>query len=321
VTTYVNAIMAEMVGYTVEELVGKPATDFLFPEDLPDFLKHWGTRRQGQPSRYERRLRKKDGSEAWFLASTTPLPGANGMLMGSLGMFTDITERRRAEELRDQIERTIQHDLRTPASSSIYLARMLHDIIGMTEEDHNLIEHFEQAGRDMLDTLNTSLDLYKIETKQFEYQPENVDCLALLQGLITSTARQPQFATTPMTLLLNGQAPRQDARCSCLGNTNLLRMSLQNLLINALEASPQGAPVVVALDSGTGCTITIRNTGVVPPEIRERFFDKYVTQGKRGGTGIGTYTAKMLVMAQGGEVTMHTSDTRNETVLTLWLPC
>jgi signal transduction histidine kinase len=78
-------------------------------------------------------------------------------------------------------------------------------------------------------------------------------------------------------VLLSGQLPGPDSRCVCLGRPELLRTVLQNLLRNALEASPPGAAVVVDVSSDKDCRIEIRNKGVVPVEMRERFFDKYAT--------------------------------------------
>jgi nitrogen-specific signal transduction histidine kinase len=64
----------------------------------------------------------------------------------------------------------------------------------------------------------------------------------------------------------------------------------------------------------------IQNKGVVPTEIRERFFDKFVTHGKRGGTGLGTYSAKMLTEVQNGTISMSVSDKENTTTISLTLP-
>jgi len=60
---------------------------------------------------------------------------------------------------------------------------------------------------------------------------------------------------------------------------------------------------------------------VVPKDIRGSFFDKYVTKGKGKGTGLGTYSAKMMIEAQGGSIEMQTSDEKNETVATVRMPC
>ncbi len=101
-----------------------------------------------------------------------------------------------------------------------------------------------------------------------------------------------------------------------------MRTALHNLLINALEASmPSGAIAVGLTSSDHDCTINITNNGVVPIEIRDKFFDKYVTSGKFSGTGIGTYSARMMVRAMGGDITMSTSDVDNETVVTVRMPC
>ena len=86
-----------------------------------------------------------------------------------------------------------------------------------------------------------------------------------------------------------------------------------------MEATP-GEKVVVNLALDTVCRIEIRNTGVVPLEIRSGFFNKYVTSGKRSGTGLGTYSAKKMVVAQGGHIAMRTSDEENITVVTVQMP-
>ncbi len=89
---------------------------------------------------------------------------------------------------------------------------------------------------------------------------------------------------------------------------------------NALEASPEGDVVTIALDhDGDMAHIRIRNRGCVPEEIRERFFEKYVTSGKTQGTGLGTYSAKLIAETQGGQIAM-TSSEREGTVLTVRLP-
>ena len=90
---------------------------------------------------------------------------------------------------------------------------------------------------------------------------------------------------------------------------------------NACEAAPEGSRVDIGLQDGDPVAITIRNTGAVPVAIRTRFFDKYVTAGKDGGTGIGTYSAKLLTEAQGGSIQLAVQDAENRTELTVLLPC
>ena len=77
--------------------------------------------------------------------------------------------------------------------------------------------------------------------------------------------------------------------------------------------------IYAAGDDGSG-TVTITNDGAVPVEIRASFFDKYVTAGKKGGTGLGTYSARLLAEVQQGALDLRVDDQRNETTLTVTLP-
>ena len=104
VTTFVNARMAEMLGCSVEEMIGRPVTDFMFEEDMPDQARKRENRRQGMPEYYERRFRHRDGQTVWTHVSATPIFDAGRHFNGSFAMFTDITEHKRAEiRLNEQI--------------------------------------------------------------------------------------------------------------------------------------------------------------------------------------------------------------------------
>jgi PAS domain S-box-containing protein len=98
VTTYVNERMAEMLGYTVNEILGKTIQSFMSGEDLADQQQKIEERMRGQPGSYERRFRAKDGTILTFAVSATPVMGNDGLFQGSFAMVTDITARKRAEE-------------------------------------------------------------------------------------------------------------------------------------------------------------------------------------------------------------------------------
>ncbi len=93
-TIYVNRLMAEMLGYSPEEMLGRPVKEFLFPGDLADHQEKVDRRQR----KYEQRLRRKDGSELWTIVSVRALKSETGKFQGSFAMLTDITERKRAEE-------------------------------------------------------------------------------------------------------------------------------------------------------------------------------------------------------------------------------
>ena len=74
------------------------------------------------------------------------------------------------------------------------------------------------------------------------------------------------------------------------------------------------------LHNQTPLRISIQNSGAVPADIRTHFFEKFVTSGKQGGSGLGTYSAKLLSEAQGGTIALEVSDTANTTTVTVTLP-
>jgi PAS domain S-box-containing protein len=98
-TTYVNQIMADMLGYSPEEMLGQAVIAFMFPEDLEDHREKMRRRQQGLDDKYERRFRRKDGTDLWTIVSARALVDEQGIFQGSFAMFTDITARKRAEEL------------------------------------------------------------------------------------------------------------------------------------------------------------------------------------------------------------------------------
>ena len=97
-TTFVNQRMADMLGYPIGEILGKSVDHFFFDEDLPEHRKNMELRRQGGDQSYERRFRRKDGSTLWTIVSATALKDDSGNFAGSFAMFTDITDKKRAED-------------------------------------------------------------------------------------------------------------------------------------------------------------------------------------------------------------------------------
>jgi PAS domain S-box-containing protein len=96
-TTYVNRRMAEMLGYTVEEMLGRPVQDFFARERRQQLESGLQRRRVGICETRELCYLRKDGSEMWGLMSGSPLTNGNGGYGGALAMVSDITERKRAE--------------------------------------------------------------------------------------------------------------------------------------------------------------------------------------------------------------------------------
>lgn len=113
VITYVNQRMADLLGYSNGSLLGRPVYDFL-EDDSRSGARHTLGRRGLRPGESrDLRFRKRDGTQLWGLVSSSPILGKEGSLVGTVGMVTDITERKRAEEqLRRSADRlAMLHDM------------------------------------------------------------------------------------------------------------------------------------------------------------------------------------------------------------------
>jgi PAS domain S-box-containing protein len=97
-TTFVNKSMADMLGYQPDEILGRRVDAFMFPEDLRNHSEKMEARTLGQGAVYERRFLRKNGEILWTIVSACPLHDEQGNFAGSFAMFTDITERKQAEE-------------------------------------------------------------------------------------------------------------------------------------------------------------------------------------------------------------------------------
>jgi PAS domain S-box-containing protein len=96
VTAFVNAKMASLLGYTADEMVGRPLFSFMDAEEASLARANLAQRREGV-DQFEFKYRRKDGANLWALVNTNPLFDAQGRYTGALALITDITERKRAE--------------------------------------------------------------------------------------------------------------------------------------------------------------------------------------------------------------------------------
>jgi two-component system sensor kinase FixL len=128
-------------------------------------------------------------------------------------------------------------------------------------------------------------------------EPEHrlVDLGQLLRSIVDFAGHDPLFHDTPISLT-GGAVP-------IVGDEELLRTVLLNLLTNSAQAMSGGGMIRVAIESaGRTCRIAIADDGPgVPPEVRGRLFTPFFTT-KARGTGLGLATARRIIDAHGGSI-------------------
>jgi len=215
--------------------------------------------------------------------------------------------------LREDVERISRHDMKTPLNSILGGARLLADDRRLASDQRELVGVLQRAGLRLLEMVNLSLGLYKMETGSYPFRPQAVDLREVVSRVLVDLHSLAEASQVSLHWSGSGAAPTQ-----VRGEELLCYSIVANLVKNAIEAAGPGMQVSVSLTTGDPLTLTVHNPGEVPTEIAARFFEKYVSGRKSSGTGLGTYSALLMAKAQLGDLRMHTGAAG--TVLTLTLP-
>ncbi|HIJ78567.1 MAG: hybrid sensor histidine kinase/response regulator [Desulfobulbaceae bacterium] len=226
----------------------------------------------------------------------------------------------KAAELKEDMDRISRHDLKSPLNAIIGFPSLLKNEDNLTPRQREMLQFIETAGYKMLDMINLSLDLYKMEHGSYELQPEEIKLNEIIANIISElTLNAPSKAGQIKLILPEDIGP---AHPFLLAGDNLLCYSLfANLIKNAIEAgTDHDHPVTITIGNDEKfAMISIHNFGSVPEEIRSCFFDKNVTAGKKGGSGLGTYSAALITKTHGGKIDLDTSR-QGETTIIVRLP-
>ena len=220
-------------------------------------------------------------------------------------------------QLREQAENITRHDLKGSLAGIVSMVQALADDDDMTPRHVEQLRMVEQTARQVMNMVNLAAELYKIEIGNFKLRPTPVEIGDILRRIVELS--RSGFSEKSLAIVVDTDTPIGTETPKAQGDDMLCYSLFQNLIKNACEAAPQGTRVVVTLKDEEPLRVLVQNTGAVAPDMRERFFNKFATSGKTGGSGLGTYSARMLAKAQGGDITMDTSDTDNSTTLTVTL--
>lgn len=220
--------------------------------------------------------------------------------------------------LREDVERITRHDLKTPLNPIMSYPALMKNDDNLTEKQVKYITSMESSGRKILNMINMSLDLYKMEQGTYEVKPENVDLVQIFDEIMDEIKIRLKVKRLKVETLIDGESIGESDRFHLDCEKLLTYSMLSNLFKNAVEASPKKERLTISLNHGDLISISIHNQGAVPEEIRDTFFEKYATAGKSGGTGLGTYSARLIAETLGGEISLETSEENGTTISVLF---
>ncbi|WP_027183283.1 MASE3 domain-containing protein [Desulfovibrio inopinatus] len=264
----------------------------------------------GQPVQIE-----EPGPDSIYYTSYYPVYAENGNIRLIAVFSRDITEMKRLDALREDVDRIMRHDLKNPLNVIIGFPRLLEEEGDLNDLQLEYLKHIREAGLHMLEQINQSLSLYRIERGTYDFQPSTVDLGALLQRVCGDMMSKAKAAQVHLYVDVCESSPL------ALADENLSYSMFANLIDNAIDGSNSSDGVFITMPCPRGdmIDVAIHNALPIPAEILDRFFEKYVTKGKRNGTGLGAYSARLLALAQNGDIVMD-SDEHSGTTITVRLP-
>lgn len=334
-TTFVNRQMAGMLGYEVDEMLGRHLLDFKDEDARAITLEKLERRREGLKEQYDSTFQTKDGSRVTVLISTCPLWDDGGRYIGSLGIISDITERSRLEER--------LHQARKMEAIGRLAGGVAHDF-------NNLLTVINGYNDLLLRRISPGdpirADLLEIRGAGEQAQELTSRMLAFSRGQVRATEvlslRSVVEDVENMLRRMIGEDIRLMTRFDPgLGHIRADRTEIVQVLINlaanARDAMPSGGSLTFSLtntevddrfarnhpgtSSGPYVLLSVTDTGIgMDFETQRHLFEPFFTTKQTGkGTGLGLATVYGVVSQCGGWIQVN-SKPRGGTTFQIYLP-
>ncbi|MBI4212893.1 MAG: PAS domain S-box protein [Chloroflexi bacterium] len=330
---FANEQLAEMLGCTVESLLGEHLSTLVLDGDFSGGADGQRRPRLTVSEQRELQFRHAEGAEIWGLVRSTPLFDAEGEFCGVRASVSDITALKRAEaevsRLREQIESrslvveqrvqertlqmedfvaTVSHEFRTPLTSVRgYVDLMLSDPALPPEQREKYLMRLLANAEHLTNLLNNLLDLSRIAEGHIQLDLRPVPLRDVLSQL--EEAMTPQFHDKRIDFMIELGALPTTTFTLVTDRESLIRI-LSNLLSNACKYTPAGGVVSLQTELVEGDTVwfMVTDSGVgIPLSEQGRIFSKFYRGSNTRrlptrGTGLGLAITKSLVELLGGEI-------------------
>jgi len=334
-TTFVNRQMAAMLGYQVDEMIGRHVLDFKDEESRPVTLEKLERTRQGIREQFDCSFHAKDGTRLTTLISTCPLWDGDGRYSGVLSIVTDITERSRLEER--------LHQARKMEAIGRLAGGIAHDF-------NNLLTVINGYNDLLLRRMGPGdairADLLEIRSAGEQAQELTSRMLAFSRGQVRATEVLSLRSVIEDVENMLRRMIGEDIRLMTTFDPGLgyiradrteIVQVLINLAANARDAMPMGGSLSFSLSnaevderfarnhlgtsSGPYVLLTVTDTGIgMDVETQRHLFEPFFTTKQTGkGTGLGLATVYGVVSQCGGWIQVN-SRPRGGTTFEIYLP-
>ena len=247
----------------------------------------------------EQTIERADGTRVILSINAAPLRASPGPIEGVVASLTDITDRKRTEQWREEYIHSISHDLRAPLTVIQGQAQMIQRHPCEPELVLRSTESIIASAQRMNAMIRALVDSARLEAGQFKLNRMPMDIDSFLKGL------KERIATICEAERIKEVV--QEGLPKVLADPICVERILTNLIVNALKYSPPEAEIAVRAEQrGAEVVVSVIDSGmgIAPGEIPlvfERFYRSGGTVNIEG-LGLGLYITKMLVEAHDGRI-------------------
>ena len=300
---YANVSTSRMLGYSHEELLNFYVTDYDPDTSLEAFKLAWERLEPDGSSIFETRHRTKNREFVPVEVSIHLLQRGTTTLL--ISYSRDITERKRSEQVKDELISTVSHELRTPLTSiGGALGLLAGGAAGAIPADAmRLIEIAKNNSDRLVRLINDILDLERIESGKMLVRREPVQLSDALNGAVVENQGLGESNSVALRLLA------VDPEIVVVADPDRLAQVMANLLSNATKFSPDDGTVEISTwRRGENVRVGVSDRGPgIPQVFQKHIFEKFsqvdaTTSRDHQGTGLGLSIVKALVEGMGGRV-------------------
>lgn len=275
----------------------RPDGGVITAEDLPSGKALRGIEVHGA----EVLVTRPDGELAPMRVAAAPWR-REGVIVGALVAFEDISDEKRLDQLREEFQMVVAHDLRNPIQSILLrLDSLGRDPIADTVTvPVTACRAIRKSLLSLLRMVGDLSDAGQIESRRLQLDRQPVHLGGAVEQVLD--AMHPLLGQRHVDLSVEGQPPR------VLVDRVRLEEILSNLIENAAKYSDESAPIflrVRAEHQGATLTVTDRGIGISEdelPRLFDRFYQARRARSRKSGLGLGLYITRGLVEAHGGRI-------------------
>jgi PAS domain S-box-containing protein len=318
-----NPALERMTGWTRDEALGRRPSILKSGKHPPEFYERlWQAIRAGLPFVDRFVNRRKDGSEVLVWESVSPVKDPDGTTRSFLAILTDLTEReqmlealRHAEQVKlvGQLAGGILHEVRNPLIGLGSLATHLAEQEQLPRAARNRCALIAREAARIDELLESHLG--QLRPRPFDLQP--CDLPSLIDDMLTLL--RPNLRK--QRIVVEKSIPEVP---SLEGSRAHLQQAFLNISMNAIDAMPNGGELTIkaalTAKQGPGISVTFSDTGKgIEPEVLQRIFEPFFTNGKAKGVGLGLTITHDIVERHGGQLAIS-SPPGSGAMVEVWLP-